>query len=163
MLGQDAAYAYLFGNYVFYLRGWVAGRRSEASEARSVSGIELPFGRRLRRDHQITIRRRLRRIKDMSFDRTTKPSGSIQKPSIGRNPSVPPTIRADPRPMRPARDLGMGTCHGPSTNLPLRGSIPKCRLCGAETIQSKIPLKMRDICPPDGEELGIKQGSWFFL
>lgn len=141
----------------------LAGDRHHSSCVRWGGVAEPELGCPLRRDHHMTIRRRLRRIKDMSFDRTTKPSGSIQKPSTGRNPKAPPTISADPKPIRPTRDLGIGIRHVPSASLPLRGSMPKCRLCGAATIQSEIPLKTHDICQRNGEELGIKQGISLFF
>ena len=60
------------------------------------------------RPHLSMSRRRHRRTKTKSTDRTRKPSGSIQRPRIGRNPRVPPRTNTSPRVTRPPRDAGRG-------------------------------------------------------
>ena len=64
-----------------------------------------------RRTHQTAKRRRPRRTQGMSTDKTTSPSGSIQKPTTGRKPSTPPSSRPTPRAIRKPR---------------LRGNLVRC-------------------------------------
>lgn len=75
--------------------------------------------------HQTVSLRRQRRATALSCDRMTKPSGTIQKPRIGRKPRQPPPISRTPTDIRASRDFGSGTRSEPSINFPLRWSMPK--------------------------------------
>jgi len=48
-----------------------------------------------------------------------KPSGSIQKPRMGRKPRNPHKMRATPSPIRAMRERGKPMLKEPSTSLPL--------------------------------------------
>lgn len=58
-------------------------------------------------------RRRQRRTIGKSCDSTSKPSGIIQKPSIGKKPRIPPATSKDPKPTLNRRERG-----SPSFRLP---------------------------------------------
>jgi hypothetical protein len=63
----------------------------------------------LRRPKCTSKRRRRRRTDARSIESTSRPSGNIQKPRIGRNPSNPAMQRAIPTVIRKGRDDGIGT------------------------------------------------------
>ncbi len=44
-----------------------------------------------------SIRRRALRANELSTERTVRPSGSIQKPTTGKKPTIPPTTSPTPR------------------------------------------------------------------
>ena len=63
-------------------------------------------------------RRRLRLTKCRSCDKTMMPSGSIQKPRIGRKPRTPPPTSTVPVAIRPAFERGTGISKRPRTRRP---------------------------------------------
>ena len=54
-----------------------------------------------------------RRAGGKSTANTAKPSGNIQKPSIGKKPAQPPIHKAPPSPIRSALERGKGTEYFP--------------------------------------------------
>lgn len=85
----------------------------------------LRASRRFCRDaHHTASRRRLRRTAGRSWESTIKPSGIIQKPRMGKNPSVPPTTSAEPVAILPTRERGMARLHFPRLRRPVLWSIP---------------------------------------
>lgn len=85
----------------------------------------LRASRRFCRDaHHTASRRRLRRTAGRSWESTINPSGIIQKPRMGKNPSVPPTTSAEPVAILPTRERGMARLHFPRLRRPVLWSIP---------------------------------------
>ncbi len=84
----------------------------EASKINHISSsVDLGGARRfdragLRRSSLTTSERRQRRTIGRSCDRIKKPSGTIQKPRIGKNPSKPPIIRPEPNVTRTGARAG---------------------------------------------------------
>ena len=56
--------------------------------------------------HQTARRRRLRRIAGKSTESTSKPSGTIQNPKMGKKPSNPPITSKTPSTVRAKRLAG---------------------------------------------------------
>jgi len=73
---------------------------------------------RFRRCHQTAMRRRHLRAIGRSWDKTRKPSGSIQNPRTGKKPKTPPKMSSAPVAMRAMRERGIGTRSEPRTSLP---------------------------------------------
>jgi hypothetical protein len=71
------------------------------------------------------MRRRHLRAIGRSWDKTRKPSGSIQNPRTGKKPKTPPKMSSAPVAMRAMRERGIGTRSEPRTSLPSLWSIPK--------------------------------------
>lgn len=83
--------------------------KARAAQAVSVSDAALAFWAALaslRRPYQTSSRRRIRRTRHESTDRTSRPSGIIQKPIIGRKPSMPRNTKTTPRAMRTGFEPG---------------------------------------------------------
>jgi len=78
-----------------------AKRKMDARHLYLFASCRDSLNRFQRRPSHTANRRRNRRTAAKSCDSMNKPNGIIQKPRIGRNPSIPQAIRSEPAIIRP--------------------------------------------------------------
>ena len=104
-------------------------------------GSGFPFLRDFRhRPHFTSARLRSRRTRELSTDNTTRPSGIIQKPRIGKKPKMPPTTNPEPKATRCPRLPGMGRLYLPRRMV---GLAALGGLTDAECLSRLVDIKFR--------------------